>query len=309
MSSASTRTKAAPQQGFIGVTAQQGRHTLFINQLRASSLFLVQTMAKVLLPPNPTISEESISTKIEALRKKIRLEVKKDPEMYNSFYNQVTKAYPFMARIIEEAVRAQLILLQLISLAPVNTDGSYVAEPIHKLWNFLLRTIYEKPGILLFNESKLPEHDLLFGTNIDYIRNLMPEFIAEITPLQWKNEALTFEALQSHLKDIGQPTSPSHSSVSHAHLQIQAALSAGLSAPVSQGTQAAQVTQTSQQQATQVAHQQVTHQQVTHQQQVSAPAKLSSVKVSPVKLSPIQPQVKKSSSHYEDEDETIYITL
>lgn len=190
----------------ITATALENRRRFFIDKLKRTSLFLLQSILLSVFTPR-----SSSSVKINEEKKNAALEIrelsrkaKENNELFNQFYVMVSKEFPHLSELLEMAVVSYLEVMQLTAVAVKNSDGTHISEPIRHIWLFLLRVIYEKPKIVLDQQD-------IGASNLETVKNAWPEFIAEITPINFdilfKTPRLTVDVLRQH--DLQQQQQPS----------------------------------------------------------------------------------------------------
>lgn len=122
-------------------------------------------------------------------------------ESYNKFYNIMTKQYPFLKDLIEMNVSTRVEFLRLEDFVHKNEFGTFVKEPIHLLWVFILRLFFEKPRLLL---DQTDDRD---GTNIKIVRDALSDFIAECINIQFREgpslTALSLKTLDERSSEAG----------------------------------------------------------------------------------------------------------
>ncbi len=159
------------------VTAIKARAELFQKQFNQTTLMLLESTHHTLIEFHKELKNPQIPLKQV---REILNSIQTNSTIYNKFYNTVKKAYPFLGDLIELIVSTQVDFLKLEDFVLKNEFGTYVKEPIHLLWLFLLRLVYEKPRLLL---DQTDDRD---GTNVTIVRNSLSDFIADCINLQFR---------------------------------------------------------------------------------------------------------------------------
>jgi len=179
------------QQNPASIIQMKARSKMLQRQMDNQAVFLLQTCRfcfQVSLPKAETKKQE---TELESVRNRIS-KAQSDKNMYMQFYQQMLRLTPQLPDLIERNVQSQIDFLKLEACAVKTELGTYVQEPVYKLWIFLLKLFFEKPKLLLEKE------DDKHGQLADLLRMSLPFFIAECVPLPSLDCPLTEEALASH---------------------------------------------------------------------------------------------------------------
>ncbi len=197
------------------VTAIRGRLDMFQRQLEETSRFLREVTQQCVInyiPELKDMKDKKIPINTLALTKVLQLLAthRNNKTMYNEFYNVTKQNYPFIEDLIEHIVETQVELLNLKEDLKRNAEtNTFVREPLHALWMFLIGLFYERPKLLV------DIIDDLDGTNTRIIRVSLPNFIA--TCMTFKRTptltALSLKSLgggdmrddQSEVSDVPKP--------------------------------------------------------------------------------------------------------
>lgn len=161
------------------------RIDIFTSQLKNTALFLLTSINRII------VQTESYKKFLENITKKRQLcQLLKDSESdYSIFYHSIMEKYPYLPDLIERLVASKIELAQLSDFVDVQSDGTYIIEPIKQLWYFMLRFFYEKP-ILISNE------DNATGDHVQLIKDALPIFIVD--SIKYKYTKLTEDVLKAH---------------------------------------------------------------------------------------------------------------
>ncbi len=171
------------------VTAIKARSELFQKQFNQTTLVLLQSSQHAILKFHKELKESKVPLKQV---KDVLVTLQTNAMVYNKFYNSVKDAYPFLEDLIELIVTTQVEFLKLEDFVTKNEFGTYLKEPMHLLWLFILRLFYEKPRLLL------DETDDRDGTNTNIFRNSLSDFIADCINLRFRHgTSLTASSLKT----------------------------------------------------------------------------------------------------------------
>lgn len=187
------------------ITSQKAKLELFQKQFESTTVVLAQATQQILCMAYKQFND--LKLPLYNVRE-ILVEARINVEIYNKFYNVMKQQFPFLEDLIEFIVITKIEFLRLEDLVKKNEFGTYVKEPIHLLWIFLLRLFFEKPRLLL---DKTDDRD---GTNTKFVRDGLSDFIAECINIQFRSgPTLTALSLKT-LSDMDERSEAGDSTIS-----------------------------------------------------------------------------------------------
>ncbi len=180
----------------ITMTALENRRRFFLDRLKSTTLFLLQTIVRVVFQTKSADPKKKQQQPVEV--RDICRKAKMDEELFNQFYTFVSKEYSHLGQVVEMAVSSYVEVMQLTSMAIKDVDGTYIAQPLRRVWTFLLQVIFEKPKIICDEQD-------VSGSNLDCVKEAWIQFLSEITPINFdllytaqQQPRLTADVLQQH---------------------------------------------------------------------------------------------------------------
>jgi hypothetical protein len=153
----------------VSITQLKARTKTLTHQFTNTSMILLQTCRKCFQ------SQDGYKGTMYDVRNMLN-RAQTNKELYMNFYQQLMKLVPYLPDLIERTVSCQVEFLKLENCLVKIDSENYVLEPIHKLWIFLLKLMFEKPILLLEKE------DSKDGLLVGIIRESLPSFIADCIP-------------------------------------------------------------------------------------------------------------------------------
>jgi hypothetical protein len=155
------------------MTALKVKREFFIRQLSSTALFILQISRSLIkIPPDGSVNE---------VRQKIRA-TRSDDRVYNVFYNHVNEQYVHLQGLIAELCRVNVSLMYLSDIVK-HKDG-VPPEPLHSLWNYMLRHFFETPSMLI-------DANDMNGGDIATMKNWLIEFADVVIELKFNAPTLT----------------------------------------------------------------------------------------------------------------------
>ncbi len=155
----------------ISITQLKARTKMLQRQLGTTSIMLLQTCRKCF-----NCQDGCKGKTLYELRELIN-RAKTNNDLYMVFYNNMIKLVPNISDLIEKGVECQIEYLKLETCISKTELGTYIIEPVLKLWHFLLKLLFEKPTLLVEKE------DSKDGILVNIVRESLPFFIASCVPI------------------------------------------------------------------------------------------------------------------------------
>jgi hypothetical protein len=145
------------------MTGTRYRYQCFMKQLQASSLHIINALRAIFV-----IREDNTHDKRGMIDHCLTHNYTLN---FTRFKTELEKTYPDMADIINTVLGVYTELMGMETIQRDPHTGAYIQYPIKSLWVFFIRTIYEKPRLLL------PDND--DGDNVEYIRTSLENYVSE----------------------------------------------------------------------------------------------------------------------------------
>lgn len=182
MSALSTRTCK------LTMTALRLRSDFLENQFLQISLFLLQLFSHTIRD----LAEKSPT--LEDLREIIQ-STRTNEEVYNTVYNVLTRKFSFLANLIETIAETKVELLKLHGLVKI-FDGTYVPDPIHSLFLYVLKILYIAPSMLSSDDAQ--------GTSVSMFKQHLKFFLDEMFQLDIDASQLVLPVVNDDTISIAQ---------------------------------------------------------------------------------------------------------
>jgi hypothetical protein len=145
------------------VTGTRTRYTCFMMQLKSTSIYILNALRLVF--PILDIDCDIRSTIDHALS------MDKLDRQKEIFITYLTKKKVDLPVIINTALCAYVELMGMDHVQKNTKTGMYIDNPLHKLWSFFIRQIYERPRLLLPDNNN--------GDNIEIVKESLEYYLSE----------------------------------------------------------------------------------------------------------------------------------
>jgi hypothetical protein len=154
------------------VTSKRARYQTLLRCLQSTSSCCLQLLMALIHNKKQTFLED-----VAEIKSKITYLVD-NKEAFDFFESNLVDTFPKnnLAMIIQVLVTTNIALASLETYVrtPDINDGGYIKNPVFILYKFLLRTVYERPILILGNDDAR-------GTFCAHIQECMENFVAEQT--------------------------------------------------------------------------------------------------------------------------------
>lgn len=180
-----------PSSCRVTMTSLRARQSFLCHQLTSTAMFLVQLMQALLKHPVLSFDALNVPEVLDAIRTSV-VKAKTDETMYNTFYNSVTSKYTHMMTLVRLVASTTVDFLCIHDHVDL-IDGELVVDPIHSLYQFLLRLAYTSPCLFFARDNASGDFFVRLKAAIS------DEFVSEIISIKAIKSTLTHHALCSSL--------------------------------------------------------------------------------------------------------------